>query len=537
MDSLKKLLIGIGLGFALVGVWQAAKGSPWALALWPLGLIPILRSCRSAEWIHRPWCWRRDVPRAMGLGLAAAVLAAGWMSRYSLVDGRYMAPDFNRYCGNLAVMMSGDWGHWHEASSLLSAWILAPIAGQVGLMASLEWGALLGFSLVGSACYLWAGALYGRLAGIAAVCFTLTLMPLLVMSRTLTFYPLHVGLFTLATAAGTVAMLRKSKGALLFAGVAIGFALLADVRGLLFALPALASAMIGSFRAPRRAIPVRLALVLVPLLASWGIAQRAYLVPSVPLEEQVSNLDSNVLARRALGEAVHTPSTQFVWGQSSLFGIPGTLNQLRLQADSVSAFTKVLPNNQQKRAGYVWPWKVPALAALVLTLLALARKPWALCALGLSLIPAALALRSVMVIEITVRFLGAIAPALAVLLGIAFAALVAKPKADAAPPIHWPLREPLALLCLGILILGILPSWLSPNSPRKASQHMSQFGLGMEQLVAVEWGERDHEILAQFNLVVDYMGQPKGDAGFAVCREQLLRDVKAGKEIGGGLFR
>jgi hypothetical protein len=72
---------------------------------------------------------------------------------------------------------------------------------------------------------------------------------------------------------------------------------------------------------------------------------------------------------------------------------------------------------------------------------------------------------------------------------------------------------------------------------RKASQHMSQFGLGMEELAAVEWGDRDHEILAQFNLVVDYMGQLKGDAGFAACREQLLSDVRSGKEIGGSLFR
>lgn len=473
----------------------------------------------------------------MGIGLAAAVCAGGWMSRYSLVDGRYMAPDFNRYCGNLAVMMNGDWDVWHGASSLLPAWILAPIAGQVGLMASLEWGALLGFALVATSCYFWASALYNRVAGIAAVLFTLTMMPLLVMSRTLTFYPIHVGFFTLATAAGTVAMVRKSKGALFFAGLAMGLALVADARGLLFALPALAMAILGAFSSPRHTILPRLALVLLPLWASWGLGKRAYGDPSVSLEEQVSNLHSSALARSALGSAVHTPTTNFVWGQSPVLSIPSTLNQLRLQANSVSKYTRDLPKNQKKRSILVWPWKVPAITAFLLTTVALVRKPWHLLAMGLSLIPAALALRSVMVIEITVRFLGAIAPAIAVLLGIAFAVLVGKRKPAEPEDTRWPLREPVAVLVLGILILGILPSWLGPNSPRKSSQHMSQFGLGMEQLVEVEWGERDHEILAQFNLVVDYMGQPKGDPGFAVCREQLLRDVKAGKEIGGSLFR
>ena len=268
-------------------------------ALWPFFLLPFLWAFPASAWAGRSWSARVDVPRGLGLGLLAAVISCAWISHFSLLGGRFVAPDFSRYCGNLAVVMDGEWWAWHEASSLLPAWILSPIAGQVGLMDALAWGALLGFGVTAAACYWWASVLHSRLAGIAAVLFCLCMMPLVVMSRSLTFYPLHVAVFTLATATATVALVRKTKGALLMAGVAIGLALLMDVRGLLFALPAFGAAVLASYKRPLWRTFFRLLLVLAPLTASWHMADRAYPDPSVSLEEQILNLGPYRKARAA----------------------------------------------------------------------------------------------------------------------------------------------------------------------------------------------------------------------------------------------
>jgi hypothetical protein len=337
-------------------------------------------------------------------------------------------------------------------------------------------------------------------------------------------------------------MIRRSKGALLMGGVAIGLALLVDVRGLLFALAALGMVLLGALRASPRKVPLRLALVLLPIWGSWGLAQQAFPEGAQSLERQVKNLDAHLKARRQLGDAFPLASTSYVWGTSSPLAIPESLKELRHQTQVVATLTR----DSEVRKGavnlYIRPWEWPALLSLGLVLWGFRRRPWHFLALGLSVLPALAVLRTVSMTEVRLRFLGAVAPAMAVLMGIAFATLLSlrarKPEVDGEvePSRSVPSREGLGLLVLGGLILGFVPSWLGPQSPRTVEQSVGQVGLALEHAANMEWSKDESLLRAQFTDLMFELGEPASPSLFS-CKQHLFEDQKAGHSIGGSVFR
>lgn len=514
---------------------------------WPLALLPLLWWLRPTPAAGRRPHGLPDLAAAGALGLGVALLAAGWMADFHISGGRFVASDFGRYCGDLGAMLDQRWEDWHLANSLLAGWLLAPLAARVGVVDALAWGAVGGVAVTAAATALWAGVLHSRLAGAAAALFSLALGPLVVLSRSLTFYPVQVACTALATSAAAVALARRTPLALLAGGAGVGLALLVDVRGLLVAAPTLAMVVVAALPGPWRRLPLRLALVALPLGLSWAVAGRAYPAGAQPLEHQVMALDARKVAARALGRPPHVPTTTFVWGHTPPGQIPATLLEVRRATADLVPATRDLPMNVEGRARHLRPWAGPIAAALGLALWGLRRRPWLAAALAASLLPAALTVQGVALVELRLRFLAPAAPAVAALLGVAFAVAVrgALPRTPDDAPLAatlpfrrppGPLREAAALALLLGLLSGALPSWLSPLAPRVSPEVTGQIGKALDQAAGTAWSEDPTRREAQLSALARAMGETH-TPGWAACEQRLARDLEAGFAVGGSALR
>jgi hypothetical protein len=365
--------------------------------------------------------------------------------------------------------------HKRSYLALLPATVLS---WPLGVLGGLQAAAVLSVGVTGAALFLWGRALHGRTAGVAAAALALAFGPWVLNTRHLTSYPALGACFALAAAAGAVAARGRTPLALAIGGAGAGLALLADARGLIFALPVLALTLAAALRSPLREWPPRLAAVLAPVLVSYGLGALCYSEGAYSLEQQV---DVRPLFHRAgMSGPIYEPPWEvpdgFVWGRSSPLRIGATLGFLWQQSR--------IPPPEHDWSGVPSPALRPAVVgswlpllsvALALALVGLARRPWRLIALLATGAPFAAALRgAATMVEVEPRFLAHGWTGGALVLGLALAVAVdgllrRPPPPGGSAPSPLPLQRVLAragivAAVLLLLVTGLLPSWFGPRA-------------------------------------------------------------------------
>jgi len=468
-----------------------------------------------------PWSWWLDGL----LTVAAAVVLAASCWRLGLFHVRtgYSVADFPEHCSTMAAGILGQLQHWTRNRTLLVGWPAVLAGRRVGVIDGLIAGSVVGALLTGAGLYVWGRALHGRLAGVAAALLAGAVAPLTLLPRTLSFYPMIAGLLVVSCALASVAVRwRRHLVALLLGGVGVGLALLVDVRGFVWAcalLPAVAG--VALLDRPTR-VPVRLLAVLLPLWASYQLGPKLVTPDHAPLEVQANVV--RMLRERNDPAAARwvnwQPQTGFVWGLSDLRDLPETVRTLRWYHDVAASRSQREPDEEMRLEQQIEPW-LPVLAvAGIIGLAGLLRQPLRLLAALATLAPFVAAFEGAIGIEqVHQRFLTSSMPFVPLVLGLAVAALVEGPLRGAsamraqpgAPPRrrrHRAWRFLVASVVLELMVLGAIPSWLSPVAPwRRTMLHEDG---GFQRL----WTE-------MMTGHVSPSSQP--------CTLQLARDLQAGR--------
>jgi hypothetical protein len=412
-----------------------------------------------------PWRWRVDGPLAVGAGAAAALLGGLWTAQWFILDGPYVGSDFPEYCATVGAFAQGLYSETSTNRSLLATAPAGLLARRLGVIDGLGGAALLGLGATGAGVYAWGRAAHGRLAGALGVLALVALGPVVALGRSLTLYPTITGAFALGTGVAAVAVRWPRTSTLVVGAIGAGLCFLVDLRGLPWGLAALG--VLGVAAARGRRPLVGLALVAGLTWGAWQLGPLAYPAGTRPLEGQVD------LPRRLRDAGIPVPpdlprvDTTYIWGRTDPRDIPRTLHQLGRQAAAAPPALRDARQGRANREKRVLPIVPVGVGAAALALLSLARGrdrlPRALVVVGLSL-PWLASLRGAVELQqSTIRFLGSALPVMGLALGVAGAALVhvKRPRGRRV--------RPLALaggVVLGVLlVLGILPSWLSPDAP------------------------------------------------------------------------
>jgi hypothetical protein len=483
-----------------------------------LPLIPLVsRGFRRCPWWEDDaWRARVDLPLTAASGLIGAWAWAWVFARPYTGDYPLTASDFPQYCELVAHVLDGTVMDHATSRSALAALLPALLARSLGIVEGLTVHSLLSLTLLCAGLFLWARVLAGRTAGIAAVLLAATMAPVTVLARDISFYPLLTALNVLL-AAGVAACVR-SRGPLvtLLTGLCAAAVLLADVRGVLWALPLGGMAVAAALLRGRdlRSRLLRLATLLLPILASWWVG-RVFMPPQTTgLERQtahyveealrMSGLDAGAAAGAIPPEAY---ATGFVWGRSSPARLPGALlHALQLSEGLPEALANAASVQGVVRT-HLSPWLPTALVSLLLAAASLLRRPWRLAALLLTLMPFAIMLQTAARVLPQVRFLAISMVALALPLALGFAFLLEAPLPRWPWPratSRWPWRAAVGLAILaGVVVVSNLRNARDPERTRALIQSDPR-----GTIEAVLEGTRDD-----------------------VCAQALLADLEAGKAV------
>jgi hypothetical protein len=442
-------------------IWSAWVLVAWLLALRWLSGLPD-DGC--------PWRSRVDVPLALGSGVVFAALTGLWFPAEHMAAWNLTASDFSQYCESVAAVQVGAYDKVHVQRSLFAALLPGTLARPWGVLGGLALAALVAQCVSGIALFLWARAVAGRAAGVAAILLGSAMGPLVLLSRTITFYPQTVAATLVASAGAALAARFRTLPALFAAGAGAGFVMLWDVRGVYWGLPALAVGMLATLGSPEgpltfgvrmRRLPLRLLVLWAPVYAAWWAG---YLLTPTGVTGLVNQTAAFV------GDAVRGVSTvpisvslehDFIWGRSSPLRLPEVLGRVSQLGASLPAELARAPGVTHVRESWVLPWVGPIGGALLLCLLGLFRKPWQLVALVVPAVPYATALWSASMVLGHARYLAVGFPAVAVAAGVGFA-VATRSERSLLPE---PARAPVALGGLLLLVLGVVPGWLSTEAP------------------------------------------------------------------------
>lgn len=408
------------------------------------------------------WEGRVDLPLMLALGVGVAVLDATWVARFHLAGWPLTASDFFQYCESVAALRAGDIAGVHNQRSAVAGLLPAAFAGRWGILGGLAIGAAVSHGIQAAATYLWARALGGREAGVAAALLMAAVGPVVLLTRNTTFYPEAVAAIVLAGAAAAAAVRWPNPGTALLAGGGVGLALLADVRAIYLATAALAVAGLGLLRGPGRWLPVRLGALLAPVVGSYLVGTRTASPDGPGLYQQTAFYVRDALAQAGLStEGFVVAGYDFLWGRSPPERLlDGLLPVLELSR-RIPAGLADAPQVAFAREIHILPWLLPAAVALLGAGWRLRHDPLRLVALLGLVAPYAVALRTAAVTRADPRYLGMAMAALPVVLGLGAVGLVTRAGGRLPPRVGRAVRLGVVLL----LVVGIVPSWLSPAAP------------------------------------------------------------------------
>jgi len=338
---------------------------------------------------------------------------------------RFNTADMVDYC-NAILHLGGEADvAWSLKRSRLTGVLATALASSEGIMSGLRGSSIVATGLIGSGLYLWGRAASGRTAGLIAVAAALAFSPLVLLPRILTFYPMVSAFFVLGAVGVTAGIVRRSPRALGLAGAGIGLALLADVRGLVWAVPWMAGALLAVWRSTDR--KRALLWLMAPLVLSFGLARWSFPAGAVSFEKQLDVRPLFLIygSDDAAHQPPHDTGGDFVWGRSGPWRLPQTgwfvMQQLQLKAPpnfppDVSQFVS---DDHLSPMVPVW------IGAGLLALGACIRRPRTALAVAATAAPFAIAFHGQMgMAEIRVRFLCQAMPGLAMLVGVGLGEVV-----------------------------------------------------------------------------------------------------------------
>lgn len=472
-------------------------------SLLPLALVPLgiwLVSPKAGPGTASPWSWPRELGLAVVVGGLFAALCGVWLARFYLIGDNFLCSDFHEYCSSVSALAMDEPERFTKQRSAAAALPAALLSRRYGLIDGMAWAGLLSSAMIGAGLYLWARAAHSRLAGISAALCAATMMPVVVMSRTLSLYDEMTGWFVLGGAGAAVAWRLRSPGALFFAGVGVGLAGLADFRGLFWAVSYLglglvaaiwpASGVTGLARYALRAA-LNLTAFALPVVYAWRLGPWAYRF-NISLEE-VMNPRQRFVEWGFTDPALTAPfkaESAFIWGSSPPEDIPKTILWVMRETAVIPRAAWDTADLHRLLADHVTPLTPIWAVATALTVLSLFRGPerfGRLVAVFGAGVPFFMAFKGAVELQrAQLHYLGSSMPVFAVLMGVAWATLCegAEPgfittRLDRlreriwAPLARWPrlaervrpsARAALGLAFLALFVLGVLPSLVSPQA-------------------------------------------------------------------------
>ena len=562
-------------------------------SVWLLPLAPLfLRALPLHERRDAPWRTSTDLGLAALLGATTALVAAFYLAPQYSSDSA-ASFDFPSTCLTVARFLTDVPAEQMVIRQAGAALLPALLAMPLGIMDGLAAGALLSAAAVGASLYLWGRALCGRTAGVVAAVMGVAMVPHVVLPRFLGFYPELAAGCALCVAGAAMALRWRTGAALGAAGAGAGLALLADHPGLLYALPMMALCAVVACAAPRRRVPLRLVALLLPVVLSWVVA-RAITQPTIQcFEAKISAVLADVHHARSadleqwspqrgqgipgfgLLQQIATrprdfkqfaghPGAGYRWGYSGPLQIVRTLAALALlpgeflesdgaQRPATAAAPGGVPDwsvEAAKRTRHdIIPWVLLALVGLVPALVWLRRRPLEALGLLVLILPFALSLATMSQTQVWNRYLMAPMIPVPVLAGVAWAALALRRGGPDAPPVFSRLapvfsrlppalgRLPPALVSgvlASLLVLGWIPSWLSPRAPWRLvplyllnEEHREVMGQVETRLASAAVPGNRHAALTA----------PRSpDQWQQTCVDLLVRDRQGGHPAGSRLY-
>ena len=140
-----------------------------------------------------PRLWEGALAVALGVGVTAAMTTQ--LFPWHAVGGPYTSNDFTNYCASIAALNSGagldglQQAGWHMTRSLTTGALPALLARRLGALDGLTVGAWAGCAATVAVLYGWGRALHSREAGVTAAVLAASLPSLVIMSRSVNFYP------------------------------------------------------------------------------------------------------------------------------------------------------------------------------------------------------------------------------------------------------------------------------------------------------------------------------------------------------------
>ncbi len=445
--------------------------------------------------------WRTavELALALGVGLLAVVIKAWWLAPHAMTDGTDTS-DLPDICITVEALRT--WNIDGVQRQPMAALLPTLLSYPLGLFDGVAAGALASAAALGAAMYLWARVLYSRAAGVAAAMFSCAFSCYVVMPRYMTFYPECIAAYALCAAATAAALRWRTLTCLGLAGAGVGLSLSVDHTGLLYALVPLgvAAAVAIWGASARRRIPLRLAVLLAPVLLSWGAARiitpvnmptledkamvftadnvgHQILQPTAGVNGRGDNDLLTTLRRWAYPRVVtgHPEMTRlgYNWGRGGPLAMTRALATLALltleePTAEVLAIKEQRWSLKMMREAQVLPWIPLALAALLVAGAALRRRRWELIGLVVMMVPFAVLLRTVSNTQVFPKYLMAPMLPVPVLLGVAWAFLAHRPAREGRASRWAPLVTPaLALAIIGLMVTGVVPGWFAPDASRR----------------------------------------------------------------------
>lgn len=336
--------------------------------------------------VNQPWSTRVDLPLLLLVAVGVGLLDALWLVRFHLVGWPLTASDFSQYCDAVIALTVGEVEQVPAQRSVVAGFLPALLAHKLGVLGALATAAVMSTCILVGAIYLWTRTLAGREAGVMAALLTGAVGPLLLLTRTTTFYPEATAGMVLASSLSVAFLRWRNTTLALLSGLSLGLALCLDVRGILYVLPAMLVSCWAAVFSPGGVLwrGLRVLLLGGPIYLSWWIAHSFVNIETPGLLYQTAFFLRD--AQRMAGHAqwVQIWGHDFLWGRSLLSEVPAGFIAIQRVMGEVAQQLAASPSVAIVRDRHVEPWLQPMLVAMVGLIWVLRRQPlWLLATLGL----------------------------------------------------------------------------------------------------------------------------------------------------------
>jgi hypothetical protein len=322
---------------------------------------------------------------ALTAGLLGALFVCGWIAEWRVMPYPLGTSDFQDYCTAVAAYREARWDAWPMQRSVLAGLLPGALSVSFGVLRGLVYGSLISTVLWIAGTWVWTWSLAGRRAAWLAVAWIGAFGPLVLLTRTVSFYPEVAVLHVAAAACAAGAIARGHWGWSMAGAVSLGLLPLADVRSVIV-LGALAPAMLLGAVLARAGWGARAGLVVLQagaLCAAWRWGTWSY--PA----ESVATVQSTVYhyaedAARLTGVTWKVPawetSAPFAWARTDIASLVDAVRYLQaVDASRPPLLARLALQTANGRE--VAAWVQPTALAALLAVLGLLHRPRAVLAL------------------------------------------------------------------------------------------------------------------------------------------------------------